>query len=94
MEKVLTKCIEHGLAVNHTKSAFHQNEVNFLQDIINGSNIHMESKTKIVKNWPIASRKKQMQFILEFANFYYNFIARYIEKVRALTRLTADIPFV
>ena len=95
MEKVLVKCVEHGLAVKLTKSAFHQNEVNFLGHIINGSDIHIEpEKIETIKNWPIPSHKKQVQSFLGFANYYRNFIAGYSEKARPLTRLTGDIPFV
>ena len=58
MEKVLAKYVEYGLAVNLTKLAVHQNEVNFLEHIINGSDIHMKpEKIKTIKNWPISSRK-------------------------------------
>ena len=95
MEKVLAKYIEQGLAVNFTKLTFYQNEVNFLRHIINGSDIHIElEKIETIKNWPIPNRKKQVQSFLGFANYYYNFIARYSEKARPLTRLNGNILFV
>ena len=95
MEKVLAKYVKYGLVVNLTKLAFHQNEINFLGHIINGSDICIESeKVKTIKNWPILSCKKHVQSFLGFANYYRNFIAGYTEKARPLMRLTGDIPFV
>ena len=51
-------------------------------------------KIETIKNWPILTRKKQVQSFLGFANYYCNFIAGYSEKARPLMRLTRDIPFV
>ena len=51
VERVLAKCVEHGLAVNLTKSVFHKREVNFLGHIIHRSEIRMESdKVETIKN--------------------------------------------
>ena len=78
VERVLAKCIEHGLSVNLTKSVFHEIEVNFLGHIINGSEIWMEpNKVETIKNWPIPNCKKQVQSFLGFPKYYHNFIAIY-----------------
>ena len=70
-------------------------QINFLGHIINGSDIRMEpEKIETIKNWPIPSRKKQVQSFLGFANYYRNFIAGYSEKARPLTRLTEEVPFI
>ena len=95
IEKVLAKYIEHSLAVNLAKSIFYKREVNFLSYIINGSEIQIEAdKVETIKNWPIPNCNKQEQFLLGFANYYCNFIARYSQKARLLTKLNGNISFI
>ena len=95
IEKILAKCVEHGLAVNLSKSCFHRNEVTFLGHVINGHEIRMEpDKVETIKNWPVPTRKKEVQSFLGFANYYRNFIAGYSQKTRPLTKLTGDVPFI
>jgi len=42
VEKVLEKCVEHGLAVNLPKSEFHVKQTLFLGHIINGQQVQMD----------------------------------------------------
>ena len=70
VEKVLQKCIEHGLAVNLVKSEFHVQETIFLGHIINGQHIQMDpAKLKTLSQWPIPTKKKEVQAFLGFANY-------------------------
>ena len=95
IEKVLAKCVEHGLAVNLSKSCFHQDEVTFLSHVINGHEICMEpDKVETIRKWPIPPCKREVQSFLGFANYYRNFIAGYSQKTKPLTKLTGDVPFV
>ena len=95
IEKVLAKCVEHGLAVNLSKSCFHQDEVTFLGHVINGHEIRIEpDKVETIKKWPIPTRKRKVQSFLGFANYYRNFIAGYSQKTKSLTKLTGNVPFV
>jgi len=42
VEKVLEKCVEHGLVVNLPKSEFHVIQTLFLGHIINGQQVQMD----------------------------------------------------
>src|SRR5258706_12387461 len=94
VEKVLQKCLDHGLAVNLEKSEFHKKKVKFLGYVINGTEIKMqEEKVNAIQNWPTPTKKKQVQAFLGFANYYRCFIRNYLAKVKPLTELIKDIPF-
>ena len=94
VEEVLSRCVDHGLAVNLLKSEFHVQETIFLGHIINGSEVRMDpDKLKTISEWPIPTKKKEVQSFLGFANYYRRFIENYSQKVKPLTELTKDIPF-
>jgi len=65
VEKVLEKCVEHGLAVNLPKSEFHVKQTLFLGHIINGQQVQMDSaKLEVMAKWPVLSRVSD--------NYYYH----------------------
>ena len=91
---MLQKCLDYSLAINFEKSKFHKNEVKFLGHVINGVEIKMQAeKVNVIQDWPMPTKKKQVQAFLRFANYYRRFIKNYSVKVKPLTELTKDIPF-
>ena len=70
VEKVLQQCVEHGLAVNLLKSEFRVNETIFLGYVINGQEVKMDPpKLENMSKWPIPTKKKEVQALLDFANY-------------------------
>jgi len=47
-----------------------------------------DDKIKIIQDWPEPKKVKDIQFFLDFANFYYWFIFNYLDIVIPLTHLT------
>jgi len=81
VEQVLQQCIQHGLAVNLTKSEFHVQETIFLEHIINGQQVQMNpTKIEAKSKWPTPTKKKEVQAFLGFANYYRRFSANYSSK--------------
>jgi len=94
VEKVLQQCVQHGLAVNLLKSEFHVKQTIFLRHIINGQQIQMDhSKLDTMPKWPKPTKKKEVQALLGFANYYRRFIDNYSGKARPLIDLTKNVPF-
>jgi len=94
VEKVLEKCVEHGLAVNLPKSEFHVKQTLFLGHIINGQQVQMDpAKLEVMAKWPVPTKKKEVQAFLGFANYYRRFLVNYSSKARPLIELTKDVPF-
>jgi len=46
------------------------------------------NKVKIIQDWPESKKVKDIQFFLDFANFYYQFIFNYLDIVILLIHLT------
>ena len=94
VEKILQQCVNHGLAVNLTKSEFHVHETIFLGYIGNGSQVPMDqARLKTMSKWPVPTKKKEVQAFLGFANYYRRFIENYSSKARPLIDLTKDVLF-
>ena len=94
VEKVLQQSVEHGLAVHLLKSKFHVKEIIFLVHVINGQEVKMDPlKLETMSQWPIPTKKKEVQAFLGFANYYRRFIVNYSTKARLLIDLTKDVPF-
>ena len=75
VEQVLQKCIEHGLAINLSKSEFHVRQTIFLGHVLNGQQIQMDpAKLDTMSKWPIPIKKNEVQAFLGFANYYRRFI--------------------
>jgi len=69
--QVLQQSIEYGLAVNLIKSEFHVQETLFLEHIITGQYVQMDStKLEATSKWPTPPKKKEVQVFLGFANYY------------------------
>ena len=94
VETILQQCVNHGLAVNLTKSEFHVHETIFLGHIVNGSQVQMDAaKLETMSKWQVPTKKKEVQAFLGFANYYRRVIENYSPKARPLIDLTKDVPF-
>ena len=94
VEKILQQCVNHGIAVNLTKSELHVHEIIFLGHSVNGSLIQMDAaKLETMSKWPVPTKKKEVQAFLRFANYYCRLIENYNAKTRPLIALTTDVPF-
>ena len=93
VQQVLQGCVQHGLALNLSKSEFYVKETILLGHIINGSQIQMDhTKLETMSKWPVPTKKKEVQAFLGFANYYRRFIENYSGKARPLINLTKDVP--
>ena len=62
VEQILQQCVNHGLAVNLTKSEFHVHETIFLGHIGNGSQVQMDpAKLETMSMCPVRTKEKEVQ---------------------------------
>ncbi len=96
VKKVLQTLKKVDLRIKSGKSEFHVQSVQFLRFIITSQSLRMNSKKiEAVTTWLMSKSKIEVQFFLEFANFYRRFIERYFRIVSSLTNLTKkNISFV
>ena len=96
VKKVLQTLKKVDLRIKSGKSEFHVQSVQFLRFIITSQSLRMNSKKiEAVTTWSTSKSKIEVQFFLEFANFYRRFIERYFRIVSSLTNLTKkNISFV
>ena len=86
--------MNHGLVVNPTKSEFHVYETIFLVHIVHGSQVQIDpAKLETMSQWPVPTKKEDVQAFLAFANYYRRFIENYSAQARPLIDLTKDVPF-
>ncbi len=89
VKKVLQTLKKVNLRIKSEKSEFHVQSVQFLKFIIMFQNLKMNSKKiKVVTTWLMSKLKIEVQFFLEFANFYKCFIKKYFRIILSLTNLT------
>jgi len=92
VKKILQTLKKVDLRIKSGKSEFHvQNvqNVQFLRFIVMSQSLRMNSKKiEVVMTWSMSKSKIEVQFFLEFANFYKCFIKRYFRIVSSLTNLT------
>ena len=89
VDKVLQQCVEHELAINLLKSKFHLHETIFLVNVINSQEVTIgPSKLKTMSKWPIPTKKKEVQVLLGFTNYYCQCIVNHSTKARPLIDLT------
>ena len=77
------------------KCEFHSKLVEYLGYILSSSSLTMsDDKVKIIQDWPEPKKVKDIQFFLDFTNFYCWFIFNYLDIVILLTCLTQkNIPW-
>ena len=95
VKEVLKHLCKASLYAKAEKCKFHSKSVEYLGYILSSSSLTMsDNKIKIIQDWPEPKKVKDIQFFLDFANFYHRFIFNYLDIVILLTHLTQkDIPW-
>jgi hypothetical protein len=89
VKEVLRRLRKNGLYASEKKCSFHQEQVEFLGYILSPKGLAMDdSKVKVIQDWPVPRKVKDIQSFLGFANFYRRFIQDYSKITIPLTRLT------
>ncbi len=96
VKKILQTLKKVDLRIKSEKSEFHVQSVQFLKFIVMFQSLRMNlKKIKVVTTWLMSKSKIEVQFFLEFANFYRRFIKRYFRIILSLMNLTKkNISFV
>ena len=88
IKEVLKYLYKVGLYTKAEKCKFYSKLVEYLEYILSSSSLIMsDDKVKII-HWLEPKKVKDIQFILDFANFYYWFIFNYLDIVILLICLT------
>jgi len=95
VKKVLKHLCKAGLYAKTEKYEFYSELVEYLGYILSSFDLTMsDNKVKIIQDWLKSKKVKDIQFFLDFANFYHYFIFNYLNIVILLTHLTwKDIPW-
>ncbi len=89
VKKILQTLKKVNLRIKSGKSEFHVQSVQFLKFIVTFQSLRMNSKKiEAVTTWSTSKSKIEVQFFLEFANFYKCFIKKYFRIISLLTNLT------
>ena len=89
VKKVLKHLCKADLYTKAEKCKFYSKLVEYLEYILSISGLTMsDNKVKIIQHWPESRNIKNIQFFLDFANFYCWFIFNYSDIVIPLTCLT------
>src|ERR1700742_1411259 len=89
VREILRRLRKHRLFANADKCEFGVSTVEFLGYILSPQGLRMsEEKIKVIVDWPVPRKVKDVQAFLGFANFYRRFIFRYSDITVPLTRLT------
>ena len=89
VKKILQTLKKVNLCIKSEKSEFHVQSVQFLRFIVTSQSLRINlKKIKAVTTWSMSKSKIEVQFFLEFANFYRHFIEKYFRIVSSLTNLT------
>ncbi len=96
VKKVLQTLKKVDLRIKSEKSEFHVQNVQFLKFIVMFQSLKMNlKKIEAVTTWLMSKSKVEVQFFLEFANFYKCFIKKYFKIISSFTNLMRkDISFV
>ncbi len=86
---ILNRLREADLQMNINKCKFHVQEIIFLELLIFIEELKMNSrKIQAVVKWSTLNNLTQMQFFIDFCNFYRRFIKNFSKIVRSMIRLT------
>jgi len=86
---VLKHFYKTGFYTKAEKYEFHSKLVEYLGYILSSSGLTMSNnKVKIIQDWLEPKKVKDIQFFLDFSNFYYQFIFNYLDIIILLTHLT------
>ena len=86
---VLNRLREAGLQIDIDKCEFHVQKTTFLGLLMSIEGLKMDSrKVQAVVDWPTFNNLTQVQFFIDFCNFYRRFIKDFSKIVRSMVRLT------
>ncbi len=89
--EVLKTLRKHKLFLKAEKCEFEVLEMEYLGVVISEGSICMDPvKTKGILDWPVPTKKKELQSFLGFTNFYRHFIKDYSKIVKPMTQLTGN----
>ena len=96
VKKILQTLKKVNLCIKSEKSEFHVQSVQFLRFIVTSQSLRINlKKIKAVTTWSMSKSKIEVQFFLEFVNFYRCFIKKYFRIISSLMNLTKkNISFV
>jgi len=88
VKKVLSRLMEHQLAVFIKKSEFHVKAVEFLGYIVATDGVTMSTrKVDSIRKWKAPRSVKEVQIFLGFANFYRRFIENFSKICKPITEM-------
>ena len=86
VKKVLSRLMEHQLAVSIKKSEFHVKAVEFLEYIVATDGVTRSTrKVDSISKWKAPRSVKDVQIFLGFANFYRRFIENFSKICKPIT---------
>jgi len=86
VKKVLSRLMEHQLAVSIKKSEFHVKAVEFLGYIVATDGVTVSTrKVDSIRKWKAPRSVKEVQIFLGFANFYRRFIENFSKICKPIT---------
>ena len=89
VQLILNKLREADLQININKCEFHVQKTIFLELLISIEELKINSrKMQAVMNWFTLNNLTQMQFFIDFCNFYRCFIKNFSKIVRSMIQLT------
>ena len=95
VKQVLKLLQKHRLFCKSEKSHFYQTKIQYLGFVISPDGLEMDpSKIQTVIDWPIPTKRKDIEVFLGFTNFYRDLIPRYAFLSASLSKLLKkDEPF-
>jgi len=89
VREVLKILRDNNLFLKPEKCVYHQPEVEYLGLIIGNKQARMDpTKVSAIRDWPVPTKKQELQRFLGFCNFYCRFIKDYSKIAKPLTILT------
>lgn len=89
VKKILQRLRDTGLQVDIRKYEFSVTRTKYLDFIVSIDDLEVDSeKIQVVKDWKSSRTIKDIQFFLDFCNFYRRFIRDYEIVAKSLIRLT------
>ncbi len=86
---ILNRLREADLQIDIDKCKFHIQKIIFLELLMSIKRLKMNSrKMQAVVDWSTFNNLTQMQFFIDFCNFYWCFIKNFLKIVRSMIQLT------
>ncbi len=86
---ILNRLREADLQININKCKFHVQKIIFLELLMSIDELKMNSrKMQAVVDWSTFNNLTQMQFFIDFCNFYWRFIKNFSKIVHSIIQLT------